>query len=67
MHESEIPAGGGVIATQSDSGDDCHREIINVSTTRMKKSFYDKRHYYLFHICDPKVGIRVLEEADLAL
>lgn len=65
MGDSEIPEGGEIINTLSDTGDECHREIIKVSTTKMKKSFYNKRVCHLFHICDPQTGIRSLEEADL--
>ena len=56
MDESEIPMGGQIIETISDSGDLCHREIVGVRTKTMKKAFDKKRERQFFHICDPNAG-----------
>jgi hypothetical protein len=65
MNESEIPQSGRIVDIPSATGDECHRQIMDVSTTAMKKAFQNKRTPELFYICDPVMGVRALIESDL--
>ena len=63
LTEDELPAGYNIIPTLSDSGDECHREVTDISNNRLKKAFKG-RPIGSFYICD-EAGARVLGDEDI--
>lgn len=64
LDAAELPDGFNIIETLSDSGDECHREVVDVSNGRLKKAFKG-RPFGQFFICDD-AGPRPLSQADIA-
>ncbi len=62
--DEEWPAGYQLDATPSDSGDDCHREVVGVKDKHIKKALM-KRPWSDYLICAPD-GVRPLTAADIA-
>lgn len=63
LDAGELPSGYEIIETLSDTGDMCHREVISVSNSRLKKAFKD-RAVGDFLICDGN-GPRSLTSDDI--
>ena len=63
---TELPAGSHLEHTQSDLGDECHREVEGVGNKALKRHFRAKRDWTNFFICT-ELGARRLQECDLEL
>jgi hypothetical protein len=65
LDPAQLPANYTIIETLSDTGDECHREVVDVSNSALKKRFkgipIDQ-----FFICDGS-GARPLTPVDIAV
>lgn len=50
--ELELPEGATLKETLSDTGDECHREVENVSNKKLYKTFKNRRSFELFYTCE---------------
>lgn len=67
IEEGDLPPGCALDANRSDSGDDCHREVIAKGKSlikALKRSLMD-RHWSTLKVCAPD-GIRDLTAEDIA-
>jgi hypothetical protein len=64
LNDNELPAGSNIIATLSDTGDECHREVTGIGNGPLKKAFKDRVPEQFF-ICDDD-GFRPLTQEDIA-
>jgi len=63
LNETELPTGYGIQQRTSDSGDECHHDVVSISNNRLKKAFKDL-HWSAFFICDGS-DYRALTQTDV--